>query len=106
MCRVAVEEGFSPEDALLLATLHPARCHGLLDRGAIAPGLRADLVLLDDLEDFRPARVYKDGRLVAAGGRAAPFDRAPIPDRVRRTMRAAPLGAGRLRDSRPRRACA
>ena len=93
MCRVAVEEGCSPEAALLMATLHPARCHGLLDRGAIAPGLRADLVLLDDLEDFRPARVYKDGRLVAAGGRAEPFERAPIPDRVRRTMRAAPLRA-------------
>ena len=93
MCRVAVEEGCSPEAALLMATLHPARCHGLLDRGAIAPGLRADLVLLDDLEDFRPARVYKDGRLVAADGRAEPFARPPIPDRVRSTMRAAPLPA-------------
>jgi adenine deaminase len=92
MCRIAVEEGCSPEAALLMATLHPARCHGLMDRGAIAPGLRADLVVLDDLEDFRPARVYKDGRLVASGGRAEPFDRAPIPERVRSTMRAAPLG--------------
>ena len=54
MCRVAVEEGVSPEAALLMATLHPARCHGLLDRGAIAPGLRADLVLLDDLETSGP----------------------------------------------------
>jgi adenine deaminase len=93
MCRVAVEEGCSAEAALLLATLHPARCHGLMDRGAVAPGMRADLVLLDDLETFAPARVYKDGRLVAAGGRAEPFDRAPIPERVRSTMRTAPLGA-------------
>ena len=93
MCRVAVEEGVSPEAALLMATLHPARCHGLMDRGAIAPGLRADLVLLDDLEDFRPARVYKDGVLVAAGGRAEAFARPPIPERVRSTMRAAPLAA-------------
>ena len=94
MCRVAVEEGCSPEAALLMATLHPARCHGLMDRGAIAPGLRADLVLLDDLEEFRVARVYKDGRLVAADGHAEPFERPPIPERVRRTMRAAPLAAG------------
>ena len=93
MCRVAVEEGCSPEAALLMATLHPARCHGLIDRGAIAPGLRADLVLLDDLEDFRVARVYKDGRLVAADGRAEPFERPPIPERVRSTMRAAPMAA-------------
>jgi adenine deaminase len=93
MCRVAVEEGVSAEAALLMATLHPARCHGLMDRGAIAPGLRADLVLLDDLEGFRPARVYKDGRPVAADGRAEPFERPPIPERVRSTMRAAALSA-------------
>ena len=93
MCRIAVQEGIAPEDALLMATLHGARCHGLLDRGAIAPGLRADLVLLDDLESFRVARVYKDGRLVAADGAAEPFARAAVPERVRRTMNAAPLAA-------------
>jgi adenine deaminase len=93
MCRIAVDEGIAPEDALLMATLHPARCHGLMDRGAIAPGLRADLVVLDDLEDFRPARVYKLGVLVAAAGQAKPFARPPIPDRMRKTMRSAPLGA-------------
>jgi adenine deaminase len=93
MCRIAVQEGIAAEDALLMATLHPARCHRLLDRGAVAPGLRADLVLLEDLGTFGPARVYKDGRLVAAGGAALPFARATVPERVRRTMNAAPLGA-------------
>jgi adenine deaminase len=91
MCRIAVDEGVAAEDALLMATLHPARAHGLLDRGAVAPGLRADLVLLDDLETFRVARVWKDGRLVAAGGRAEPFSSPPIPDHVRQTMRSAPV---------------
>jgi adenine deaminase len=88
-----VAEGIAAEDALLMATLHAARAHGLLDRGAVAPGLRADLVLLDDLETFRPVRVWKDGRLVAADGRAEPFARPEISGRVRRTMNAAPLGA-------------
>jgi adenine deaminase len=88
-----VSEGIAPEAALLMATLHPARCHGLLDRGAIAPGLRADLLLLDDLESFLPARVYKNGVRVAAGGSAEPFARPPIPQWVRSTMRAAPIAA-------------
>jgi adenine deaminase len=96
MCRIAVAEGIAPEAALLMATLHPARCHGLLDRGAIAPGLRADLVLLEDLEGFRPARVYKDGRLVAAEGRAEPFAAPPVPAHLRETMRSAALADGDL----------
>jgi adenine deaminase len=96
MCRIAVAEGVTAEDALLMATLHPARAHRLLDRGAVAPGLRADLVLLDDLVDFRPSRVWKDGRLVAAEGRAETFPAPPIPGFVRATMRSAPLAADAL----------
>ena len=91
MCRVAVAEGISPEDALLLATLHPALCHGLPRVGAIAPGYRADCVLLDDLSSFRAALVLKDGRVVARDGVAAPFASAPAPDWVRDSVRIAPL---------------
>ena len=71
MCRVAVAEGIAPEDALLLATLHPALCHGLRQVGAIAPGYHADCVLLDDLGSFRASLVLKDGRVVAEDGTAA-----------------------------------
>ena len=90
MCRVAVAHGIAAEDALLLATLHPARCHGLDDAGAIAPGYRADLVLLDDLAAFRADRVWKDG--AGRGGRGArrPFPRVEVPVWVRRTVRVRP----------------
>ena len=91
MCRIAVAEGISPEDALLLATLHPALCHGLPRTGAIAPGYRADCVLLDDLGSFRAALVLKDGRVVAEDGVAAPFEPAPAPAWVRDSVRIAPL---------------
>ena len=84
-------QGISPEDALLLATLHPALCHGLPRVGAIAPGYRADCVLLDDLGSFRAALVLKDGRVVARDGVAAPFASAPAPDWVRDSVRIAPL---------------
>jgi adenine deaminase len=97
MCRVAVAEGVTPEDALLLATLHPALCHGLSRVGAIAPGYRADCVLLDDLGSFRAALVLKDGRVVARDGVTAPFDPAPVPDWVRDSVRIAPLAPDAFR---------
>src|SRR6185503_3567762 len=97
MCRVAVAQGISPEDALLLATLHPALCHGLPRVGAIAPGYRADCVLLDDLSSFRAVLVVKDGRVVARDGVAEPFASAPAPDWVRDSVRIAPLTADSFR---------
>jgi adenine deaminase len=101
MCRVAVEEGVAPEDALLLATLHPALCHGLDDRGAIAPGWRADCVLIDDLRSFRAAVVVKDGRVVARDGSAGPVASAAIPDWVRDSVRCRPVPAEELAIAAP-----
>jgi adenine deaminase len=97
MCREAVAEGIAPEDALLLASLHPALYHGLSDAGAIAPGYRADLVLLDDLVTFRASRVYKDGALVFDGHVVSPFPRPDVPVWVRQTVHAAPVGLSDLR---------
>jgi len=91
MCRQAVSEGIAPEDALLMATLHPARCHGLLDLGAIAPGYRADLIVLDDLDGFRASTVIAGGRIAARDGAALPFDAPAVPGAVRDTVRIAPL---------------
>jgi adenine deaminase len=105
MCAVAVAEGIAAEDALLLATLHGARCHGLDRVGAIAPGWAADLQLLDDLVDFRASVVLQAGRVVARDG--APADEAgawpaaplpgapnPTPPWVRDTVNLAPADAG------------
>jgi adenine deaminase len=91
MCRQAVAEGIAPEDALVMATLHPARCHGLADLGAIAPGYRADLVVLDDLTSFRASVVIAGGRIAARDGEALAFAAPPVPDWVRDTVHAAPL---------------
>jgi len=96
MCRQAVGEGIAPEDALLMATLHPARCHGLPELGAIAPGFRADLVLLDDLESFHAGVVVAGGAVAARDGRALPFDVASVPGWVRDSVNAAPLSDGAL----------
>jgi adenine deaminase len=96
MCRAAVAEGFAAEDVLLMATLHPARAHRLTDTGAVAPGYRADLLLLGDLTSFRPEVVLAGGAIVARDGEALPFDAPAVPAHVRDTMHAAPVTAADL----------
>ena len=66
--RICVEEGLDAVTALRMATLNAAECFRLYDRGAIAPGYRADIVLLDDLQAFHVDRVWIQGRLAASGG--------------------------------------
>lgn len=63
--RICVEEGIDPVIAIQMASLNAAECYRLNDRGAIAPGLRADIVLLDNLKDFNVQRVLIEGEEVA-----------------------------------------
>jgi adenine deaminase len=66
--------------AVTLATLNPAEYFRLRDRGAIAPGLNADLVAVEDISQFRVDKVWKNGRLAADGGRLAPgWELLPTP---------------------------
>jgi adenine deaminase len=77
--RRAVELGLDPVTAVRMATLNAAECYGLRDRGAVAPGYRADLVVVDDLSSFHVKEVYKDGRLAAREGKAL-FSVLPVMD--------------------------
>jgi adenine deaminase len=70
--QICVEEGVNPVTAIRMATLNAAECFGLKDRGAIAPGYRADIVLMDDLKDFHVNRVWIEGKLVAEEGKYLP----------------------------------
>jgi adenine deaminase len=69
----AVRLGLDPITAIQLVTLNPAAYFSLKDRGAIAPGYRADIVVLDDLDRFKVDTVYKDGRMVAREGALVVF---------------------------------
>ena len=55
--------------------------------GAVAPGFRANLVVLDDLESFIVESVFKDGGLVARGGKMLPGIIPPKGIEMRNTMK-------------------
>ena len=90
MVRVAVEDGISPEDAVVMATINPATYHRLWRLGAIAPGYRADILVLDNLKSFSPRQVLKRG----APPRFAKLD---VPEWVRQTVSLAPVEATSFR---------
>ncbi len=61
--RRAVANGIDPIQAVQMATINAAETYGLIGYGAVAPGYRADLVLFDNLKDFRPQLVVTDGQI-------------------------------------------
>jgi len=66
--RKAIGLGVPPELAIHSASIHTARAYGMSDVGAIAPGYRANLLVVSDLESMRVDKVFAHGKLVAAGG--------------------------------------
>jgi adenine deaminase len=62
--RRTIEAGVDPADAIRMATLNPARHFGLDDRGSLAPGNAADVLIVDDLEYVNVRTVISGGQIV------------------------------------------
>jgi adenine deaminase len=88
--RTAIRLGVPPLAAYRAASWSAAHAFRLHDRGLVAPGWRADLVLLDDLEDCRVSTVISAGRPVDEGLFAARPTIAPIGRRSVKARRVAP----------------
>jgi adenine deaminase len=89
----AVNLGLDPVTAIQMVTLNPAEYFGLKDRGAIAPGYRADLAVFKDLKDFEIFSVYKDGRMVVDKGELIgfPLNKTAIPPGQPKPLNIGPL---------------
>ena len=83
MIRTAISLGAPPLAAYRAASISGARIFGLMDRGLVAPGWRADLAVVDDLESCAVSKVFTAGRLVgeelfATRGTLAPVGRNSV----------------------------
>jgi adenine deaminase len=94
--RSTIENGLDPVEAIEAATIRPAQRLRLYDRGAIAPGKLADLILLKSLEKFEIVDVYSNGELTARNGKIAVqmyLKSKPFPEWAKKTVKTPDLKA-------------
>lgn len=77
----AIDLGMNPVSAIKMSSYNTARAYGLKRLGAIAPGYKADLVILSSLKDMLVSQVIKSGKLVDD-----PFFEEYKPHSIEKTM--------------------
>ncbi|APC41454.1 adenine deaminase [Clostridium estertheticum] len=60
--RLSIKQGLNPIKAFIMASYNAAKCYDLHDRGAIAPGYKADLVIFEELKGLNILKVIKNGK--------------------------------------------
>lgn len=68
LVRTAISLGIPPVRAIQMVSINTARYFGLKNIGAIAPGFKADFILLDDLESFWISEVFLEGKKIDKPG--------------------------------------
>lgn len=78
----AISRGVDPVVAIKVASHHAARYYLMNNKGAIAPGYLADMVVIDNFRDFEIEKVFKRAKLVYADGEVKPFEEAEIDEEL------------------------
>jgi adenine deaminase len=95
--RRAIRLGLDPVRAVQMATINAANYFRLAGLGAVAPGYYANLIVLDDLADFRVNTVFYRGRVVARDGRPLFPDTRPLAGRPDNTINLKSVTAASLK---------
>ncbi len=93
MVRMAIAMGISPLTAIQMATINSAEAYRIDHLvGCIAPGRLADILIVDDLRNFRIERVVTNGKLAAEGGKlTAPLNPPARSELLTRTFKVDPV---------------
>ena len=79
--RLAIKNGLDPLIAIQMATINNAHCHRIENKGAVAPGYIADLLVVDDLHDLTIDRVIKNGKIIETNT-LQKVEKMEIPDSI------------------------
>jgi adenine deaminase len=91
LIKKAIRLGLDPVAAVQMATINAARHFGLRQKGAVLPGYDADMVVIDDLNNFTVEKVFKTGKLVAEKGMCLAAVRHRPYETARGTVRTGPI---------------
>lgn len=89
--KIAVEEGVDALKAITIGTLNAAECYCLKNKGAIAPGYDADIMIVRDLTNFEVSHVFTDGNHIAENGALLVEPKELVRDSVRDTVNLADI---------------
>lgn len=78
----AISRGVDPVIAIKVASHHAARYFLMNNKGAIAPGYLADMIVIDDFAKFNIEMVFKKGKLVY-DGEVKPFDEPIVSEKIK-----------------------
>lgn len=84
--RMAISRKVPVATVLQIATINTAKYYGLKDVGAIAPGYKADILVMDSQNVRMPRQVYKSGQLVCTDGVVVDIPKTFIPPEVMNTI--------------------
>ena len=85
--RTSVEHGKSPITGIKMATIQAAESYNLMDVGAVAPGYKADVLVLNDLNTIDISDVYSCGIKVVSDKKLKEFSKPKVPENLEKVVR-------------------
>ena len=93
--RLAIKNGLDPLIAIQMATINNANCHRIENKGAVAPGYIADLLVVDDLHDLTIHKVIKNGEIIDTNN-LHKVEKIEVPDSIMHSVNMQPISKNKL----------
>lgn len=85
--RSAVKLGKSAITGIQMATIRAAQCFNIKNVGAVAPGYRADILVLNSLEDIDVCDVYCGGKIAVKNKKLSHIEQPPVKEHIKKAVK-------------------